>query len=203
MKNVVVMGIAGGTGSGKTTLALGVKNALGDKAVLLSHDFYYLKNQHMSYEERCMQNYDHPTSLETDLLIRHIEELKKGNAIQRPVYSFITHTRLDETVEVLPTRVVLIEGVLLLENSCLRELMDIKVFVDTDPDVRLIRRILRDVKERGRSLDSVLEQYTNTVKPMHDTFCEPSKKHADFIIPEGGYNQVVLHMIIERLKTFL
>ncbi|MFO7612275.1 MAG: uridine kinase [Clostridia bacterium] len=203
MEQRIVLGIAGGTGSGKTTLAKGIKNTLGENAVLLCHDFYYNKNDDMPYEDRCRLNYDHPDSLETDLLIRHLKRLKDGESIERPVYSFVTHTRLDETIEVRPAKVIIIEGVLLFENPELRDVMDIKVYVDTDSDIRLARRIERDVNERGRSLKSVLEQYIGTVKPMHDRFVEPSRKHADVIIPEGGYNQVVLSMITDRLKSFL
>ncbi|MDX1358254.1 MAG: uridine kinase [Clostridia bacterium] len=203
MEKRIVLGIAGGTGSGKTTLAKGIKDALGDDAVMLCHDFYYNKNAEMPYEERCLLNYDHPESLETELLIKHVNELKEGKSIQRPVYSFVTHTRLEETIEVKPAKVIIIEGVLLFENPDLREVMDIKVYVDTDSDIRLARRIERDVNERGRSLNSVLGQYRNTVKPMHEQFVEPSRKYADVIIPEGGYNQVVLSMITDRLKSFL
>ena len=203
MEQRIVLGIAGGTGSGKTTLAKGIKDALGKEAVLLCHDFYYNKNADMPYEERCVLNYDHPESLETELLIEHINELKDGRAIRRPVYSFVTHTRLDETIEVKPAKVVIIEGVLLFENPDLRNVMDIKIYVDTDSDIRLSRRIRRDVNERGRSMNSVLDQYVNTVKPMHEQFVEPSRKYADVIIPEGGYNQVVLSMITDRLKSFL
>lgn len=203
MEQRIVLGIAGGTGSGKTTLAKGIKSALGKDAVLLCHDYYYNKNADMPYEERCVLNYDHPESLETDLLIRHVKALRNGVSIERPVYSFVTHTRLEETIEVKPAKVIIIEGVLLFENPELRSVMDIKVYVDTDSDIRLTRRIKRDVNERGRSLDSVLEQYVNTVKPMHEQFVEPSRKYADVIIPEGGYNQVVLSMITDRLKSFL
>ncbi len=203
MEQRIVLGIAGGTGSGKTTLAKGIKKALGKDAVLLCHDYYYNKNSDMPYEERCIQNYDHPGSLETDLLIEHVNELKEGRTIKRPVYSFVTHTRQEETIEVYPAKVIIIEGILLFENPALREVMDIKVYVDTDSDIRLSRRIKRDVNERGRSLNSVLEQYVNIVKPMHEQFVEPNRKHADVIIPEGGYNQVVLSMITDRLKTFL
>lgn len=203
MEKRIVLGIAGGTGSGKTTLAKGIKEALGDEAVLLCHDFYYHKNEYMPYEERCKLNYDHPKSLETDLLIKHIKQLKDNENIERPVYSFVTHTRLEETITVKPAKVIIVEGVLLFENPELRDIMDIKVYVDTDSDIRLARRIRRDVNERGRSLDSVLDQYIGTVKPMHEQFVEFSRKYADVIIPEGGYNQVVLSMITDRLKSFL
>lgn len=203
MEQRIVLGIAGGTGSGKTTLAKGIKKALGKDAVLLCHDYYYNKNADMPYEERCIQNYDHPGSLETDLLIEHVSELREGRTIRRPVYSFVTHTRQEETIEVTPAKVIIIEGILLFENPALREVMDIKVYVDTDSDIRLSRRIKRDVNERGRSLNSVLDQYVNIVKPMHEQFVEPNRKYADVIIPEGGYNQVVLSMITDRLKSFL
>lgn len=203
MEKRIVLGIAGGTGSGKTTLAKGIKKALGDDAVLLCQDYYYNKNTEMPFEERCLQNYDHPESIETDLLIHHINELKNGRPVLRPVYSFVTHTRLEETIEVNPAKVIIIEGILLFENPELRSVMDIKVYVDTDSDIRLSRRIKRDVNERGRSLNSVLDQYINTVKPMHEQFVEPNRKYADVIIPEGGYNQVVLSMITDRLKSFL
>lgn len=203
MEQRIVLGIAGGTGSGKTTLAKGIKKALGDDAVLLCHDFYYNSNEEMPFEERCLLNYDHPSSLETELMIKHVNELRQGRAVRRPVYSFVTHTRLEETIEVRPAKVIIIEGILLFENRDLRDIMDIKVFVDTDSDIRLARRIERDVNERGRSLSSVLEQYVNRVKPMHEQFVEPSRKYADVIIPEGGYNQVVLSMITDRLKSFL
>ena len=203
MERRIVLGIAGGTGSGKTTLANGIKKVLGDNAVLLCHDFYYNKNTELPYEERCVLNYDHPESLETEFLIKQVNELKEGRSIKRPVYSFVTHTRLEETIEVKPAKVIIIEGVLLFENPELRNVMDIRVYVDTDSDIRLARRIERDVNERGRSLKSVLEQYKNTVKPMHEQFVEPSRKYADVIIPEGGYNQVVLSMITDRLKSFL
>ncbi len=203
MEQRIVLGIAGGTGSGKTTLAKGIKKALGKDAVLLCHDYYYNKNADMPYEERCVLNYDHPASLETDLLIDHVDELREGRSINRPVYSFVTHTRQEETIEVKPAKVIIVEGILLFENPALREVMDIKIYVDTDSDIRLSRRIKRDVNERGRSLNSVLEQYVNIVKPMHEQFVEPNRKYADVIIPEGGYNQVVLSMITDRLKSFL
>ena len=203
MEQRIVLGIAGGTGSGKTTLAKGIKDALEKDAVLLCHDFYYNKNADMPYDERCVLNYDHPESLETDLLIEHVNELMEGRTVRRPVYSFVTHTRMEETIEVKPAKVIIIEGVLLFENPELRNVMDIKVYVDTDSDIRLSRRIKRDVNERGRSLNSVLDQYVNTVKPMHEQFVEPSRKYADVIIHEGGYNQVVLSMITDRLKSFI
>jgi len=201
--NQVIIGIAGGSGSGKTTLAKGIKNMLKEHAIIIAHDYYYRQHAELSFEERSKLNYDHPNTIETELLIEHLRLLKEGKAINRPIYSFVTHLRLEETILIKPTKVIILEGILLLENKELRDMMDIKVYVDTDSDIRLIRRIKRDVNERGRSLDSVIEQYLKTVKPMHEQFIEPSKKYADLIIPEGGYNKVVLNILTERLKTFL
>jgi uridine kinase len=198
-----VIGVAGGTGSGKTTLATKLKNAVRDDAIILSHDFYYCDNAAISYEERTKLNYDHPNAFDTDLLIEDIRKLKSGQAIDHPQYSFVTHTRTSETVHVEPTSVIIVEGILIFENKELLNQMDIKVFVDTDADIRLIRRLTRDVKERGRSLDSVISQYMNTVKPMHEQFVEPSKKYADIIIPEGGENLVALHMLIDRINALI
>jgi len=201
--NQVIIGIAGGSGSGKTTLAKGIKNMLKEHATIIAHDYYYRQHAELSFEERSKLNYDHPNTIETELLIKHLHLLKEGKSINRPIYSFVTHLRLEETILIKPTKVIILEGILLLENKELRDMMDIKVYVDTDSDIRLIRRIERDVNERGRSLDSVIKQYLKTVKPMHEQFIEPSKKYADLIIPEGGYNKVVLNILTERLKTFL
>ena len=198
-----VIGVAGGTGSGKTTLATKLKKAFADDAIILSHDFYYCDNISISYEERTKLNYDHPNAFDTDLLIADIKKLKNGQAIDHPQYSFVTHTRVSDTVHVEPTPVIIVEGILIFENKELLDLMDIKIFVDTDADIRLIRRLTRDVKERGRSLDSVISQYMNTVKPMHEQFVEPSKKNADIIIPEGGENLVALHMLIDRINALI
>jgi len=201
--NRVIIGIAGGSGSGKTTLAKGIKEAMGDNALLIAHDYYYKKYDKLSFEERSKLNYDHPDTLETQLLIDHLKCLKEGESVNRPIYSFVTHLRLDETVLVVPKKVIILEGILLFENKQLRDMMNIKVYVDTDSDIRLARRIERDVKKRGRNLDAVLDQYRATVKPMHEQFIEPNKKHADLIIPEGGYNKVVLNILINRLKAVL
>lgn len=198
-----VIGVAGGTGSGKTTLANNLLDAFADEALILSHDYYYLPHDDMTLEERHKLNYDHPNAFETDLMIRDVQKLRSFEPIDRPQYSFVEHTRLTETVHVEPKPLVILEGILLFENQALLDLMDIKVYVDTDADIRLIRRLLRDVKERGRSLDSVINQYMNTVKPMHEQFVEPSKKNADIIIPEGGQNQVALQMLIDRLDAML
>ncbi|MBO4506150.1 MAG: uridine kinase [Lachnospiraceae bacterium] len=203
MSDCIIIGIAGGTASGKTTVAQKIKEVFGSNVELVSHDYYYLPHNDMTYEERTKINYDHPNAFETDRLIRDIRDLKSGKAVDVPVYDFTIHNRVDETVRVEPKRVIIVEGILVFENEELRRLMDIKIFVDTDSDERLARRILRDVKERGRSLDSVLTQYTTTVKPMHDQFVEPSKRYADVIIPRGGQNSVALEMINERIKSIL
>jgi uridine kinase len=203
MRDAIIIGIAGGTGSGKTTLINRIKEEFKDSIVVMSHDFYYRRNTNLPFEERAALNYDHPDSFETDLMIKHILSLKKGKEIERPVYDFVIHDRTDETVTVIPAKVIIVEGILIFENRKLLELFDIKVFVDTDADVRIIRRILRDVKERGRSLDSVIHQYLTTVKLMHEQFVEPSKKNADIIIPEGGFNTVALQMLNERIKALL
>jgi uridine kinase len=203
MKGSIVIGIAGGTGSGKTTLINRIKREFNDEITILSHDFYYRENSHLPFEEREKLNYDHPNSFETELMVEHLKQLKEGNAIERPVYDFVIHNRREETVRVEPSKVILVEGILIFENKELLELFDIKVFVDTDADVRIIRRILRDVRERGRSLDSVINQYLTTVKLMHEEFVEPSKRNADIIIPEGGYNIVALQMLSDRIKALL
>lgn len=203
MENIMIIGIAGGTGSGKTTLTQRIKEAFADDVVVLSHDYYYKSNANLTFEERTKLNYDHPNAFDTDLLIEHMRALKEGKTIHHPVYSFVEHTRLEETVETKPAKVIILEGILIFENKELCDLMDIKVFVDTDADLRLIRRLLRDVKERGRDLDSVINQYTQTVKPMHEEFVDPSKKRADIIIPEGGFNSVALSMLLEQVRNFI
>ena len=201
--NTMVIGIAGGTGSGKTTLTLGLKERFGDSVSILYHDNYYKQHDEMPYEERCKLNYDHPDAFETDLLIRDIQALRRGETVRCPVYDYTIHDRSGETMEVRPTKVIIVEGILIFENQALRDLMDIKIFVDTDADVRILRRIMRDVKKRGRSLDSVVKQYLTTVKPMHEQFVEPSKRYADLIVPEGGRNQVAMEMIIQRIRSHI
>lgn len=196
----MVIGIAGGTGSGKTTLTKKLKERFGPDVSVIYHDNYYKRHDGMTYEERSKLNYDHPDAFDTDQLVRDLITLRMGESIQCPVYDYTIHNRSDETIEVKPTRVVIVEGILIFENKPLRDLMDIKIFVDTDADVRILRRILRDVKERERTLDSVVDQYLTTVKPMHEAFVEPSKKYADVIVPAGGYNTVALDMIIGRIK---
>ena len=201
MNNSVVIGVSGGSASGKTTVANRLKEVCHDSVELLSHDFYYIPHDNLTMEERAKVNYDHPNAFDTERLVEDIRSLKQGNAIERPVYSYTKHTRLDETVTVNPAKVIIVEGFLIFENSDLRDLLDIKVFVDADADERLIRRIIRDVNERGRSLESVIMQYTNTVKPMHEQFVQPYKKYADLIIPRGGLNDVAIEMLIHRINA--
>ena len=194
MKNVIVIGIAGGTGSGKSTLIHKIKEQFSDEITILSHDFYYKAHDDMTYEERCQLNYDHPDAFDTDMMVDHVKMLKQWKKIERPVYDFTIHNRVAETVPVTPSKVVVVEGILIFENQAL---------LDTDADVRIIRRILRDVKERGRTLDSVVAQYLTTVKLMHEQFVEPSKKKADIIVPEGGFNVVALDMLNHRIRALL
>ena len=201
--NVIVMGIAGGTGCGKSTMIKRIKEEFSEKITIISHDFYYKQHNDIPFEERKLLNYDHPNAFDTDLMIEHIRRLARGESIERPVYDFTIHNRIDETVTVNPAKVIIVEGILIFECKELRDLFDIKVFIDTDADVRIIRRIIRDVNERGRTLDSVANQYLSTVKPMHEEFVEPSKKFADIIVPEGGYNEVALEMLNERIHALL
>ena len=202
-KKFLVIGIAGGTGSGKTTLMKNIINRFGDVMTVLSHDNYYRRHDELTYEERCKINYDEPAALETDLMAYHLDLLRKGESIQCPVYDFSQHNRSDETITVEPKSVIIVEGILIFENEPLRNLMDIKIFVDTDADVRLCRRINRDVNKRGRTLESVLTQYQETVKPMHEKYVEPSKRYADIVVPEGGKNLVALDMIMGRIARHL
>ena len=201
--DILVIGIAGGTGSGKTTLMNNLIQRFEGSVTVLSHDNYYRRNDHLTYEQRCLINYDEPAALETDLMARHLEQLRRGETIQCPVYDFAQHNRSNETIEIVPKSVIIVEGILIFENQELRDLMDIKIFVDTDADVRLCRRIKRDVNKRGRSLESVLEQYQTTVKPMHEKYVEPSKKHANLVVLEGGKNWVALDMIVGRIQRHL
>ena len=202
-KKILVIGIAGGTGSGKTTLMKNLITEFSDMVTILSHDNYYKRHDELTYEERCKLNYDEPDALETDLMARHLDILRRGESIDCPVYDFTVHNRSSETIRITPKQVIIVEGILIFENKDLRDLMDIRIFVDTDADVRLCRRIVRDVRERGRTLESVVEQYQNTVKPMHEQYVEPSKKFADLIVPEGGKNAVALDMIMGRIRRHL
>ena len=203
MEKILVIGIAGGTGSGKTTLMKNLIARFGDVVTVLSHDNYYRRHDELTYEERCQLNYDEPAAMETELMVQHLEALRNWQAIDCPVYDFSVHNRSDETIRIVPRKVIIVEGILIFADEALRDLMDIKIFVDTDADVRLCRRIKRDVNKRGRSLESVLEQYQNTVKPMHEKYVEPSKKYADLVVPEGGKNFVALDMIIDRIQRHL
>jgi len=200
-RDVLVVGIAGGSGSGKTTVVRAISEAFGNAVAVLEHDAYYRDQSHLSLEERLKTNYDHPFAFDTDLYIDHAKQLIGGRKVERPVYSFESYTRTSDTVCVEPAGVLILEGILVLEDARIRELMDIKAFVDADPDVRFIRRLMRDVQERGRSLDSVVDQYLNVVRPMHLQFVEPTKRYADVIIPEGGFNRVAIELLIARLKS--
>lgn len=204
MKNdVIVIGIAGGTGSGKSTMIDLIKKEFDEEITIISHDSYYRRHDDVPFEERKKLNYDHPDAFDTDLMIEHLKKLKAWENIECPVYDYTVHNRTDRTIRLTPSKVVVAEGILIFESKELRDMCDIKIFIDTDADVRIVRRILRDVKDRGRSLESVIGQYLTTVKPMHEQFVEPSKKYADIIVPEGGYNKVALSMIIHRIKALL
>ena len=201
--STIIIGIAGGTGSGKTTLTQHLKEHFGSSVTVIGHDSYYKLQEGTTYEERVLQNYDHPDAFDTDLLIQHLRELKEGRSIQCPVYSYVDYNRTDQTVEIFPTRVLIVEGVLIFQDPVLRGLFDIKIFVETDADERILRRALRDVEERGRTLRSVVNQYLTTVKPMHEQYVEPSRKYADIIVLEGGHNLVALEMIMQRIQNHI
>ncbi len=203
MDNILVIGIAGGSGSGKTTLMKNLIARLGGEVTVVSHDNYYKRHDDMTYEERCLLNYDEPEAFDTSLMVYQLDQLRHGYPVDCPVYDFTVHNRSDETIRIVPERVIIVEGILIFENKQLRDLMDIRIFVDTDADIRLCRRIKRDVNKRGRSLESVLLQYQQTVKPMHEMHVEPSKKYADLVVPEGGKNIVALDMIEWRIRKHL
>ena len=203
MKDILVIGIAGGSGSGKTTLVKNLLESFSGNITVISHDNYYKRLDDMTYEQRCLVNYDEPAAFETELMVQQLEQLRKGQSIQCPVYDFTVHNRSNQVVEIKPERVILVEGILIFADQALRQLMDIKIFVDTDADIRILRRMKRDVNKRGRSIESVIEQYQTTVKPMHEKYVEPSKKYADIIVPEGGKNQVALSMIEDHIRTHL
>lgn len=203
MGNVMVIGIAGGTGSGKTTITRKLVQRFGRDVSVIYHDNYYKAHHDMSYEQRSKLNYDHPDAFDTYMLIDALRELKKGHSVVCPEYDYTIHDRSDRTVTIQPAKVVIVEGILIFQNRELCRQMDVKIFVDTDADVRILRRITRDVRDRGRSLESVVNQYLTTVKPMHEMFVEPSKRNADVIIPEGGHNSVALDMIIERVRAHI
>ena len=201
--DTILIGVAGGTGSGKTTLTHHLKEHFGEDVTVIGHDSYYKRQEGKTYEERAKQNYDHPSAFDTDLLIEHLQALKRGESIQCPVYSYTDHNRTDQTVTVHPAKVIIVEGILIFQNPVLRDMFDIKLFVETDADERILRRALRDVEERGRTLQSVVTQYLTTVKPMHDQYVEPSRKYADIIVLEGGHNLVALDMIMQRIASHI
>ncbi len=203
MENILVIGVAGGSGSGKTTLVKRLLETFAGNITVVSHDNYYRRRDELTYEQRCLINYDEPAAFETELMVRQLDALRRGEAVDCPVYDFTQHNRSDAFVKILPQKVILVEGILIFADEALRELMDIRVFVDTDADVRLCRRIKRDVNKRGRSLESVLTQYQQTVKPMHEKYVEPSKKYAHIVVPEGGKNLVALDMITDRINRHL
>ena len=203
MEDIMVVGIAGGTGSGKTTITKKLMQRFGGDVSVIYHDNYYKAHHNMSYEERSRLNYDHPDSFDTDLLIQAVKDLKAGRSVTCPVYDYTIHDRSDKVIVVRPAKVIIVEGILIFQSRELCQQMDIKIYVDTDADVRILRRIVRDVRDRGRSLDSVVNQYLSTVKPMHEQFVEPSKRNADIIIPEGGHNQVAMEMVMERVRAHI
>ena len=203
MDKHLVIGIAGGSGSGKTTLLKNIVETFGPSITVISHDNYYKRHDEMTYEERSRLNYDEPAALETDLMVRQLEALRRGETIQCPVYDFTVHNRSNETLTIQPEKVIIVEGILIFTDKQLRDLMDIKIFVDTDADIRICRRIKRDVNKRGRSLESVILQYQQTVKPMHEKYVEPSKKYADIVVPAGGKNLVALAMIQGYIRRYL
>jgi uridine kinase len=203
-KKPVVIGVAGGSGSGKTSVARAIYEHFGDRSILvLEQDFYYKDQSHLPFEERLKTNYDHPLAFDNDLLIEHIHKLLRYEPIEKPVYDYKLHTRSNKVIYVEPKDVIILEGILVLEDERLRNLMDIKVYVDTDADIRIIRRLLRDIKERGRTLESVIEQYVSVVRPMHNQFVEPTKRYADIIIPEGGQNHVAIDLMVTKIHTIL
>ena len=200
--STIVVGVAGGTGSGKTTIATAIRQGVGSRLSCLCHDYYYKDLSHLSLNERAKTNFDHPDSLDTDLLVEHVRQLREGRGIDAPQYDFATHTRTKQTLRVEPAEVIIVEGILIYTCAALRELMDVKIFVDTEADVRFIRRLQRDIAERGRTLEQCIEQYMQTVKPMHTQFVEPSKRYGDVIIPMG-LNNVALDMVLARLRVFV
>lgn len=204
MQKPVVIGVTGGTGSGKTTVASRIVNSFPEQQILvIEQDSYYKDQSHLSFEERVKTNYDHPFAFDNDLFIKQLGELLNYNPIEKPIYDFKVHNRKVETKTVHPADVIMVEGILILEDKRLRDLMDIKIFVDTDADVRFIRRLTRDIKERGRTIDSVINQYLSVVRPMHLRFIEPTKRYADIIVPEGGENHVAVDLLVTKVRTIL
>ena len=204
MKKPILIGITGGTGSGKTTVAEAIHSEFeGNSITMIMQDSYYKDQSHITFEERLKTNYDHPHSIDMDHLIRDLKSLMSGQSIDMPVYDFAEHTRKSETIRIVPTDIIIVEGILVLDDKNLRDLLDIKIYVDTDADIRILRRMQRDINERGRSMESVINQYLNVVRPMHEQFTEPTKRYADIIIPEGGRNKVAIDVIIRSIKEYL
>ncbi|MEO5300718.1 uridine kinase [Enterococcus cecorum] len=202
-KKPIIIGVSGGSGSGKTSVSRAIYNHFPNHSIMmLEHDSYYKDQSHLTFEERLKTNYDHPFAFDTDLLIEHLEKLLNYETIEKPVYDYVAHTRSTETIIQEPKEVIILEGILILEDKRLRDLMDIKIYVDTDDDIRIIRRIKRDMVERGRTLDSVIEQYLGVVKPMYHQFIEPTKRYADVIVPEGGENHVAIDLINTKVATY-
>lgn len=203
MGDYLVIGIAGGSGSGKTTLTNQIAAQFLEQVTVIKHDNYYKAHDDMDYDERSRLNYDHPNAFDTELMIEHLKALKQGKSVECPIYDYTIYNRSKDTITIAPNKVIIVEGILIFENKDLCDLMDIRIFVDTDADLRIIRRIQRDVMERARSLESVINQYLETVKPMHEQYVEPSKKNANVIVPEGGYNQAAMEMIRNHIKNHL
>ena len=203
MKDYLIIGIAGGSGSGKTTLTNQIASQFTEQVTIIKHDNYYKAHDDMDYDERSRLNYDHPNAFETDLMIKHLKALKQGESIECPVYDFTVHNRSKDTITIIPNKVIIVEGILIFENKELCDLMDLRIFVDTDADLRIIRRIKRDVLERARCLESVMNQYMDTVKPMHEQYVEPSKRNANIIVPENAYNQPAMEIIQNHIKSYL
>ena len=204
MKKPILIGITGGTGSGKSSIADSIYSSFSNECIaMIQQDMYYKDQSHLSMEERVLTNYDHPDAFDNDLLIEHLKSLLNGNSIDKPIYDFANHTRAKETVRVEPRRIIIVEGILVLENKELRDLLDIKVYVDTDADIRILRRLVRDINERGRTVESVINQYLDIVRPMHMQFTEPTKRYADIIVPEGGQNKVAIDILVSKIKDIL
>ncbi|WP_100372013.1 uridine kinase [Bacillus sp. FJAT-45037] len=204
LKKPIIIGVAGGTGSGKTTVAKEIFQQFNEQSiVLIEQDAYYKDQSHLAYEDRLQTNYDHPFAFDNDLLLEHLQMLSRGEGINKPIYDYKQHTRASDVIEIDPKDVIIVEGILILEDKRLRDMMDIKLFVDTDADLRIIRRLVRDIQERGRSIESVIDQYTTVVRPMHLQFIEPTKRYADVIVPEGGQNRVAIDLMVTKIRAII